>query len=254
MTAAEFVASIAGFSDRTHADKIKLFGWYLLTYRRLEDFRVGDIRDCYDTASLELPVNLARSVDALAEKKPPELLKKNGLYRLHATVRADLNGRYGQHETTIQITRLLKELPGKVSDDAERLFLSEAITCYSHRAFRAAIVMTWNLAYDHLLNWLIAAPARIAAFNASIAGRIGPKKAAGMLIVKREDFEELKEGEVLDICSNAGVFPSSNIKKLLDTQLTKRNMAAHPSLIVIGEPEANETINTLVSNVVLKLL
>jgi hypothetical protein len=145
-------------------------------------------------------------------------------------------------------------LAGKISDQAEQLFLSEALRCYRAQAFRGAIVMTWNLAYDHLLRWVLADPARLSAFNSKIVGRLGVKRATDLMIAKREDFEDLKESEVIDICGLAGLFVSGNIKKVLDTQLTKRNLAAHPSLHVIGQPTADDAIYDLVNNVVLTLV
>lgn len=105
-------------------------------------------------------------------------------------------------------------------------------------------MMVRNLTYDHLLNWILVDATRLTAFKANIAGRVGPKKAAAVTVVKREDFEDLKESEVLDICGTAGLFISGNIKKVLDMQLTKRNMAAHPTLMIIGAPEAEESIST----------
>ncbi len=48
-------------------------------------------------------------------------------------------------------------------------------------------------------------------------------------------------------------FASGNTKKLLDIQLTKRNMGAHPSLLNIDGPQADDTISSLVTNVVLVL-
>ena len=107
---------------------------------------------------------------------------------------------------TIAVSNLMKQLPGTISDQAEQLFLSEAIICYHSRAFRAAIIMVWNLIYDHLLNWILADASRLTAFLAHIAGHVGPKKAAAITITKREDFEDLKESEVLDICGSAGLF------------------------------------------------
>ncbi|MDQ2899963.1 MAG: hypothetical protein M3Y27_18250 [Acidobacteriota bacterium] len=71
-------------------------------------------------------------------------------------MREQLDKKYGRHETTIAVSRMLKDLTGQVSDEAERLFLSEAIKCYHAKAFRSAIVMAWNLAYDDLLNWVLA--------------------------------------------------------------------------------------------------
>ena len=74
-----------------------------------------------------------------------------------------------------------------------------------------------------------------------------------MVIANREDFEQLGEKEVLNICNSASVFSSSNTKKILDIQLTKRNLAAHPSLVAIEGPQADDTISSLVNNVVLVL-
>jgi hypothetical protein len=146
-----------------------------------------------------------------------------------------------------------KDLPGKVSDQGERLFLSEALKCYHAKAFRATIVMAWNLAYDHLLHWILREPARLAAFNSKIAGRVGPKRA-WFSVAKREDFEDLKEAEVLDICGTAGLFALDNTKRVLGIQLIKRSLAAHLSLLEIGQPQADDAVYDLVNNVVLALV
>ena len=67
-----------------------------------------------------------------------------------------------------------------MSDEGERLFLSEAIKCYNVKAFRAAIIMAWNLAYDRLLHWIIADQQRLVAFNSRIVTCLGPKLGAGL--------------------------------------------------------------------------
>jgi len=252
MTLKEFVAAVPGFSGFQHPDKIIHFGWYLHTYAGKESFDQPAIRACYKELSLPEP-NYSDQFKRLNERRPRVVLPHNGGCRLEHSVRAKLDEKYGQHETTIALSKLLKGLQGKISDQAEKLFLSETVTCYHNRAFRAAIVMVWNLAYDHLLHWILADAGRLAAFQAHIAGRVGPRKAAAITIAKREDFEDLKESESLDICGTAGLFASGNTKKILDIQLTKRNMAAHPSLVIIGAPEAEEAISSLINNVVLVL-
>lgn len=247
----DFVAVVPGFAELPHPDKIIHFGWYLHTHERKERFGQAQIRACYDTLNMDEP-NLSLLFKRLIAKRPKVLLPDGSGFRLEHSTRENLDKKYRRHETTIAISALLEELPGKISNEAEKLFLSEAIKCYHHRAFRAAIIMAWNLSYDHLLHWVLKDAARLSAFNANIVGRIG-KRGAGLVIAKREDFEELKESETLDICSNAGLFASSNTKKILDIQLTKRNMAAHPSLIVLDGPAADDTISSLVNNVVLVL-
>ena len=248
----EFVAIVLGFKNLPQPDQIVHFGWYIHVHRERQRFDQAAIRACYEDLSMEVP-NLSLLFTRLLAKKPKVMLQDGvGCYLEHST-REVLDKKYGQHETTIAISKMLKELPGKISDEAEKLFLSEAITCYRNRAFRAAIVMAWNLAYDHLLHWILKEPGRVAAFNAHIAARVGPKKAATIIISNRADFEELKESETIDIAESAGLFASTNTKKILGIQLTKRNLAAHPSLLLIDGPAADDTISSLVNNVVLIL-
>jgi hypothetical protein len=162
-----------------------------------------------------------------------------------------LDAKYGEHETTIVISRILADLPGKINDEAERKFLAEALKCYKVEAYRAVVIMTWNLAYDHLLRWILADPARAGTFNSRIIGVVGAKKGTGLVMAKREDFEELTERNVVDI--SGPILPSGNIKTILMEQLNRRNLAAHPTLVDIERPQADDTISTLVNNVVLKL-
>lgn len=248
----EFTAIVPGFAQLSQTDQVLHFGWYLHTYRGKESFDQASIRSCYKDRHMDEP-NLSLLFRRLAERRPKIVLQSGSGLRLEGKIREQLDKKYGQHESTIAVSQMLKDLIGKVSDEAERLFLSEAIKCYHVKAFRAAIVMAWNLAYHHLLNWVLADATRLADFNAKILPRIGAKRGTGLIMTKREDFEELKEQEVLDICGNASVFASGNTKKLLDIQLTKRNMAAHPSLLAIDGPQADDTISSLVTNIVLVL-
>jgi len=245
-------AKACGLAGLTQPDKILHLGWFLHTHGGKETFDQASIRACYKELSLPEP-NFSEQFARLADRKPKVVIKQGSGLKLEHSVRAKFDEKYGQHETTIAVSQQMKNLIGKLSDAGEKIFLDEAIKCYHVKAFRAATVMAWNLAYDHLLNWVLADAKRLSDFNSKIIARVGAKKGTGMVMAKREDFEDLKESEVLDICSNAGLFASDNTKKILDIQLTKRNMAAHPSLVVIGAPQADETISSLVENVVLIL-
>ncbi len=110
--------------------------------------------------------------------------------------------------------------------------------------------MNWNLAFHHLLNWLVADPTRLAAFNAAIGKR--NSKKANLVMGAYDDFEDLKEREVIDICNTAGVI-TGNLHKILVAKLDIRNMAAHPSSVVITQPQADDVVTSLVHNVVLAL-
>lgn len=248
MNLSEFVRSIPNFSAKNHPERIRAFGWFLHTEEHQDRFSTADMTACYDAADLDQPANMRRFLDSLAEKRPPELLKDSRGYRLSQPVRERLDAELGKADTVIVVEKMLTDLPGKISDEGEKLFLQEALKCYRHEAFRAAIVMVWNLAYDHVLRWVLADPVRLADFNSGIAAR--NKTKAHVVITVREDFEELKEGEVVDILGKMNGFPRGQ-KKTLKEKLDRRNTYAHPSLLLVARPQVDDMITDLVNNIVL---
>jgi hypothetical protein len=153
---------------------------------------------------------------------------------------------YGYERTGVA---KLERLPERVPQLAERTFLEEALACYKAHAFRATTVMVWNLAFDHVLRWLLADPVRLAEFNKALVIRY-PRKT--VTIAQFQDFDQLKESEVIDVC-RSGELISKEVCKILRAKLDRRNAAAHPSLVVIGEFQASDAISDLVDNVVLRL-
>lgn len=150
---------------------------------------------------------------------------------------------------TEEINNLLLELPNQIPDTAERTFLNETIICFTHGAYRAAIIMCWNLAYDHLCEYIL--KNHLAKFNAQL-----PKsypKANVSSVAKKDDFSELKDSQVLQVCRSANII-SRDINKILQEKLARRNMAAHPSSVAIASHTAGEFIIDLIPNVVLKLV
>ena len=248
MTIAEFAQLIPGLMGMSHVDRIKLFGWYVLTHEKKERFAAADITRCYNHLHLAKPRNVHALLQQIAEKKPPNVLKDSRGYRLEAGIRGQIEAKYGNRPATVAVDAMLASLPGKISDHAERLFLSEALTCYRAGAFRAAIVMTWNLTYDHLLDWVSAN--HLAAFNAAIPLRF-PKKST--TIARKEDFGEFKESDFIEVCGTGGIV-NSNLKKILIEKLNRRNMAAHPSLVDITVHQAEDVISDLVNNIILNLV
>ncbi len=249
MTLEDFAQLIPGLSGMSHVEKIKHFGWFVQTHEGRARFTTSDIRRCYEQLHSAPSGNISQQLRQMAGKRPPDVLKDARGFRLESRVKEQLDGKYALRGPTIAVDAMLQGLPGKISDDAERLFLSEAIVCFRNKAFRATIVMTWNLAYDHLLTWVVAN--HLPAFNAAIPVRF-PRRGS-VVMAKKEDFgDEFKEHEVIEVCGTAG-FITGNVKKILNEKLTKRNMAAHPSLVEITQFQAEEVIADLVNNVVLKL-
>jgi hypothetical protein len=240
--------TVPGFEGLSHPDRIKLFAWWLHTHGGRERVDPNSIRSCYDTLNYDAGLNLGRDMARLAERG--ELLKDGTGYRLEGRVRDAFDKRYGNAPSSIAVEKLLADLPSKIPSAAESAFLREALDCYRVKAFRAAIVMAWNLGYSHLLHWLLADASRLQTFNQRIAINF-PSKAKAQ-IAMFEDFEDLKESQVISIASSAG-FLGGGIDTVLEKELKRRNNAAHPSTVVFGQHQADDAITDLVNNVVLKL-
>jgi hypothetical protein len=71
-------------------------------------------------------------------------------------------------------------------------------------------------------------------------------------VVAREDFYDLLESRVLEICRAAGI-TDKNVHGILDEKLKTRNRAAHASGSTFEQPQAENYILELVNNAVLKL-
>jgi hypothetical protein len=252
VTLVDLISKIPNFDSWTYTDKIKVFGWYLHEYEEVERFAPSQIMGCFENASLEHPANVNSILTNLLGKKPKEILKDRRGYYLEKRIKDDLQSKYGQRQATIQADKALVELPLKIPEIAERIFLEEAIRCFRAQAFRAAIVMTWNLAYDHLCEYIL--KKHLTSFQAQwvITYPSHKKNPVVSKINKREDFEDLKESELIQVSKSASIL-SNDLFKIYNEKLGKRNTAAHPSLVEILPHTAEEFILDLVTNGVLKL-
>jgi len=251
MTLEEFNKLIPGLAAKDHNEKIKLFGWYLHVHEAKSRFQTGDIKRCYDNSHIQAPASFSGYFDNLTKAGKGLLRDKSG-YRLESTLRAELDDLYGTRDITIQVQNLLLELPEKLPDLAERTYLDEALICFKHRAYRAAVVMTWNLAYHHLCDHIL--KNRLNGFNTRWPVVYpGHHRKELKIIQKMDDFNEvLKESQVIEICNSAGII-TGNIHKILKEKLDRRNSAAHPSDVEFGQLQAEHFIDDLIKNVVLKL-
>jgi hypothetical protein len=246
----DLVNGIPGFSGWSEADRIRFFAWFILSKRGRDRFSPADLRACYDELSLEKPRDVNPYLSRMLNCKPKEVLRDRGGYFLEKKLRDHLEIKFGQRHATAQADKLLLELPSKITNLAEHVYLDEAIRCFRCKAFRAAIVMTWNLAYAHLCGYLFNHSPVLAEFNNQLV-RLFPKGRV-LRINDREDFSELKESEVLQVCRSANII-TNDIFKIYKEKLDKRNTAAHPSSVEIAPHTAEEYIIDLITNGVTRL-
>jgi hypothetical protein len=248
MELANLIDQVNSFDRATPREKIQLFAWFLHVHKGKEIFDNADIRECFSELHIADP-NVAKYLPRMVEYK--DLMKVRDGFKLGRTARAELDAKYGTQHSVVQVGRLLSDLPGKIPDLAEKYFLAEAIKCYRIEAYRACVVMTWNLAYSHLLHWILSDPRRLGDFNAATARRY-PKKLPIITAAYSDFLEGLKESEVIEICNTANLL-NSNIVRILKEKLGKRNTAAHPASVVIVQSQADDVVTDLVNNVVLNL-
>ncbi|WP_316207367.1 hypothetical protein [Bradyrhizobium sp. SZCCHNR3118] len=245
----ELVEQVAEFNTAAPKERIELFAWWLHVHGGKELFGPADIRGCYNKLHIDDPPSLATYLSRLADAK--DLIVERGKYKLARSVRSELDKKYGVHHSVVAISKLLTDLPAKVPTVEERAFLQEALKCYRIEAYRACIVMVWNLAYAHLLDWILKDANRLTAFNNTIPKRFPALK--NIQVAKYDDFrDEFKERQVVEICSSAGLI-NDDIFKVLKGKLDRRNSAAHPSTLVFVQSQADDMITDLVNNVVLAL-
>lgn len=248
----DLVDQAPSFDTGPPKEQIKLFAWWLHSHGGAETFGPGQVRKCYIDLHMDEPPALATYMTRMAEGRPPDLLKERGKYKLARQARIDLDKKYSIHNSIVVVSKILSDLPEKMPNIGERAFLTEALKCYRIEAYRACVVMTWNLAYGHLLDWILQEHSRLDCFNATISKRY--PKLTQLKITKYDEFlDELKESQVIEICNTASLF-NSNVFKILKEKLDKRNIAAHPSTVIVVQSQADDVVTDLVNNVVLALV
>ena len=248
MNLTDAVAQMSDFASWKHVDKIRFFCWHLHAHRGLATIQPAHVRACFDELHLDPPASVNPFFKSLVDRRPRELLKNASGYRLEQRVREEFDSKYGRREATVHVDDLLTSLLPRVGNADQRAYLEETLTCFRRSAFRASVVMAWNLAYDHLCNAVLIK--HQAAFNAQL-----PKsfpKADIQTVAQRDEFTALKESQVLQVCKSAGIITNPLFKNL-SSRLDKRNAAAHPSGVAINRLTAEEFISDLIENVVLKV-
>lgn len=230
------------------ADQVRHLAWFLHSVVGKDRVVTGDLRDCYHQLHLE-PPNISHYLSYLADGKARSFIRDKRGFRLEGNWRHKLNDILREEDETITVRGLLSDLVPEITDPDERKFLEEALRCYSVRAFRATVVMAWNLAYAHFRRTIYTDPQKLSDFNKTIPIRYSKSTVQ---INRADDFDELKEFEAIDVAQTAKII-SKNVAEIMRDKLKHRNRAAHPSSIEITQPQADDVVTDLVNNVILKL-
>lgn len=244
-----FIAGVNGFSEMGHADKVRLFAWLQHSLFKRDRFSTGDINWCYNTLSYQ-PGNTSQYLKNMEGKV---LLKDGGGYRCEGKFRTKYDELYGEHDITLNVRHMVKDLANLLPELGEQDIFQEALKCLRHDAGRAAIIMVWNIAFYHLCQYVLRH--KLTDFNNRIPIKYPKKwKAADMPLIKKyDDFgDEMSEREVIEVCNSAGIVTGDMFKVYVE-KLGKRNSAAHPSTTHMTQVQAEGYIDDLIRNAVLLL-
>jgi hypothetical protein len=246
-----FIAGVDGFADMGHADKARLFAWLQYSLRKKEPFFTKDINWFYEKLDYK-PGNTSQYLINMANADELIGNATNG-YRCEGKFKAKYDGLYGEHDVTVNVRQLLKDLEKVIPDIGEKDIFQEAMICLRHNAGRAAEIMVWNIAMYHLYQFILTH--RLKDFNDRIPIRYPKKwKVTDMpLISKYDDFgDEMSEREIVEVASSAGII-SGDVFKVYKNRLDQRNSAAHPSTLRVTQVQAEGFIDDLIRNAVLQL-
>ena len=240
----------SGFADVGHADMVRMFAWLQHHLFKKERFSTADINWCYDKLSYESS-NTSQYLKNL--EKSGELLKDGSGYRCEGKFRAKYDALYGEHQITLTVRQMVKDLARVLPELEEKDIFQEAMVCLKYDAGRAAIIMVWNLAFYHLCKYILTH--KLPEFNNQISIRYPKKwKVTDMPLIKKyDDFgDEMSEREVIEVASSAAII-TGTMFKVYKAKLDDRNSAAHPSTAHVTQVQAEGFIDSLINNTVLLL-
>jgi len=145
------------------------------------------------------------------------------------------------------VSAKLRELAKQGTLNTRQTYLfDETVSNLETGAYRSAIVMGWNLAYEIIREWVFDDAPRLSSFNSELA-KIQDKSGKPKFdpVTTYTDFYEIGEKIVLDVCKDATLIGGNLYDDLLG-YLRQRNSYAHASDSHPTVNQANALIDHLV--------
>lgn len=246
-----FTATVKNFFDLKSTEQVDFLVYFLTVEKNLITTQATAIRQCFVHLDILPYSNIYQYLNQNLkgkEKQPPKFIRIKDGYQLHRQLKTTLETSIEKKLLKAKVNKDLRQLLTHINNPQENEFLKEAIDCFEISAYRASIVMVWNLTVDHLFNYIL--KYKLADFNAALALNTD-KRIKITSVTDRDDFSEIPENKFIEFCRTAKIF-SNDIRKILDTKLGIRNTYAHPSNLKVGDTKAMEFIEDLVNNVTLK--
>lgn len=130
-----------------------------------------------------------------------------------------------------------------MSNAGTAAFLEEAIACFEHRLYRAAVVLSWigavSLLYDHVVDQ------HLDAFNKEARRRDTKWRTAK----NTDDLSRMKEHDFLDVLESLSIIGKNVKQELQHLCLKLRNACGHPNSLKISQNRVSAHLEVLALNI-----
>jgi hypothetical protein len=245
MTLKEFVQQNPSFATEGIGNQVLAIAWYWRTYEPDRVLQFNELVQAFKDIALD-STQLLETWNTLISQEPKALVMTTlNEYQIALPFRLNLDQKYATSQGRPQsaaVKKLLTDLLATIPDTEQRIYLDETIICLKNEAYRAAIIMAWNLGYDHLCRYILQDQGRLDDFNKHVV-----KNKVTLLI----DFADSKESQVLQWSRAANIIEKHTLL-LLEAALDRRNMAAHPSSTSQSLSNVESIIDDVVKQVIHK--
>lgn len=225
---------------------IRYFLYYLVEEMGQAAATASQVDQCFRDCDMAPPNRTAQILNEGLSGPRPYFVKVPGGYRLERFCKEEIGKSLGARKEVVQTSAELRDLEKLFPAGATKDYLDEVIVCFEAGANRAAVIMVWILTMDHFLSYVFTK--KLADFNGALAAN--PDKKVKVIKV-REDFQDLNEDKIIELCRAAKII-TNDVQKILKDGLGARNTAAHPSNVKVARSKAISVIEDLVTNVIKK--
>lgn len=246
-----FISRVPDFTQLSLSSQVDYLVYYLVEIQHADGVSPSQVRSCFDTLRIPPHSNVPHHLSKHLKKTstaPAKFVRVKGRYYLNREFSAKLAATLKGSHLVVAVKSDLRSLEKKITDVSQAAFLAEAISCFEVKAYRATVIMVWNLAIHHLYDYVLRHG--LTKFNAALALNKDKRVKVGC-ISSKDDFADIPENKFIEFCRTAKLI-SNDVRKILDTKLGVRNTCAHPSNVTVSESKAVDAVEDLVQNVVLK--
>jgi hypothetical protein len=246
-----FLSQIPEWQTKSSGELIPYLVYFLTVVKEGEAATATQVSDCFKLIRLKQYSNISAylSRNSIRKKgKRSSFIKVSTGYQLERVYEVELGKTLQTGPARIETAQALNDLLVQLIDRDEKVFLQEAIDCYSIDARRATIVLVWILTVHHLYQYIL--KHKQMEFNNGLS-QITDKRVKIRQVTCVDDFSEIPESIFIQIARSSNII-SNDVRKILEAKLGIRNSSAHPSSVLISQVKTTDFIIDLIQNIILK--